>query len=397
MKRPSVFTRSVSTRPAITTSLLLAFALAASACGTGSEESIEAAGESGDENAAAEYESPLGDFLGWTTDFNNEDNQAKYQEIERKAQEITAACMRAEGFEYTPVDYSEFEEYYAEEEGDLEWGSKAWTKKYGFGISTQMYSQEEVGPDLVGHNYPTFEGEGEEEGPVDPNQAYVESLPEAEQEVYYETLYGKDDGPEYDPALSDEENDAMMEEYYNENFEPSGCMNEAYQEASGQDNEDSYQAFEEQFGEQLENLYDNFESDPRVIEYRAKVTSCVAEKGFEYTDEDSVYEDIEGRMESFTGGQFDDPFEGMDPETMSEEEIDAVLSQMNSISDEDKIKLAEVQEYELGLAAAVSECSGGFVYSYQDPELTKIRVEMEQEFLDNNADTLKEFEGTMGG
>ncbi len=385
MQRRSVFSTPTSTRSAVGTSLLLAIAMAASACGAGS--STEAAGA---DDVAAEFESPLGDFLGWTRDFDSDDEQAKYQEIERKAQEAAAVCMKAEGFEYIPVDYGQFEDFAEEEEG-IEWGTRAWGEKYGFGISTQRYSQEEVGPELVGHNY----GDFGDESFVDPNEAYVESLPEAEREVYYETLYGKDDGPEYDPALSDEENDAAMEEYYNENYEPTGCESIAYQESSG---EDSYREFDKAFGDLLQEMEERFESDPRVSARKSEITSCVAEKGFEYTDEESVYDDIEERMSSFSNNQFeDDPFDGVDPETLSDEEIDAIFADMNSISEEDLAKLAEVQTYELSLAAAVMDCSDGALYSYTDPELAKIRVELEQEFLDNNAEELEQFKGMADG
>ena len=384
MQRRSVFSTLISTRSAVGTSLLLAIAMAASACGAGS--STEAAGV---DEVAAEFESPLGDFLGWTTDFNSDDEQAKYQEIERKAQEAAAVCMKAEGFEYTPVDYGQFENFAEEEEG-LQWGTRAWGEKYGFGISTQRFSQEEVGPDLIGHTF----GDFAEETFVDPNEAYVDSLPEAEQEVYYETLYGKEDGPEWDDSLSEDENNEIMEEFYNENYEPTGCMNVAYQESSG---EDAYQEFDEAFGDLLQEMEERFESDPRVVARRSEVTSCVAEKGFDYTDEEAVYQDIEERMSSFANGPMGDPFNGVDPETLSDEEIDAIFAELNGISDEDKVELAIVQEYELGLAAAVMDCSDGALSSYVDPVLVRIRIELEQEFLDNNADELARFKGTMGG
>ncbi len=382
MQRTSVFSRPVSTRSRVATSIIVALALGASACGAGSEESVEA--------AAAEFESPLGDFLGWTTDFNNEDQQAKYQEIERKAQEAIAVCMKAEGFEYTPIDSSQFENFTGEEEG-IEWGTSAWGEKYGFGISTQRFSQEDVGPDLVGHNYG---GDEAEQAFVDPNEEYAQSLPEAEQEVYYETLYGKEDGPEWDDSLSDEENNAVMEEYYDENYEPTGCMSTAYQESSG---EDSYQEFDKEFGDLLQEMEDRFESDPRVAARRAEVSSCVSEKGFDYTDEESVYQDLEERMGDLGNGPMGDPFNGVDPETLTDEEIDAIFAGMNTLSEDDKVKLAVVQEYELGLAAAVMDCSNGALSSYVDPVLVKIRVELEQDFLDANADELARFKGTMGG
>ncbi len=62
--------------------------------------------------------------------------------------------MREQGFEYLPIDTTAQQAFWEEQScGDLEWGTDEWTEKYGFGITTQRFSQAQVGPDLVGSNW----------------------------------------------------------------------------------------------------------------------------------------------------------------------------------------------------------------------------------------------------
>ncbi len=373
------------------TSVATALVLVGSACATstgGADGNTDTTAEAGAAEVVAEYQSPIGDFLGYSNDFGSDESQAKQRELERAAEEKIAACMRAEGFEYTPIDYSQFEEFSLEDE-ELPWGSKAWVDKYGFGISTQWFSQDSVGPNLVGHNYPEFGPDSSS----DPNEEYLNTLSEGEQQAYYAALYGNDDGPEIDPGLSDEEMDALFEEYYNEDYVPTGCANTAWED---QYSEADFEAFYTEFGDILDDMEARFEADPRVAEIKAKTEACVTEKGFTFTDENDVYNDIEQRMENLqVGGNFADPFNGVDPDSLTEDEINAMLQEANRLSDEDKALLAEVQDYELRLAASVFECGGSF-FGAESPELMEIRIELEQQFLDENADALKKYEGIGG-
>ncbi len=79
---------------------------------------------------------------------------------QNQIEEVIAACMREEGFEYQPVDQSQFMMFGGPGEGELPWFSPEWVEKYGFGISTQTFPQSEVGPDLVGYDDSQFEEEG---------------------------------------------------------------------------------------------------------------------------------------------------------------------------------------------------------------------------------------------
>lgn len=369
-------------------------ALLLGACGSGNDVGSE---------EAAEYRSPIGEFLGFDTaaDFNSEDEQAKYQEQEREAQQRIADCMRAEGFEYTPVDYSEFEVFEEAAREGPEWGSTEWVELYGFGISTQRFSQAQVGPDLIGYDGSFSEGDGDFQ---DPNQDYVEGLSEEERNAYYEVLHGVETGPEIDfENMTEEEVNEAYDDYYQNEYVATGCQNTVYENIFEQDDvfgEDSpFTQFQEEFGDELEELYNRVESDPRVVEARQKITTCVAEKGYpDYIDEQSVYEDIENRMSALeSGNSFGDPFFGLSEEEMQslgEEDFEAMIDEANNetMSDADKTLLGEIQTYELGLAAAVDDCGGGF-FGGGGGELNEIRVQIEQEWLDANRDRLAEFEG----
>lgn len=354
--------------------LLLLFG--AAACGSGSD--------SGDAQEVVEYSSPLGDFLGYSEGFDEEDEQEEYAEIERKAQELAVACMAAEGFEYQVVDYSEFEVFMEE---DLEWGSKEYAEKYGFGASTQAFSQAMVGPDLIGHNYSESAAE---ESFQDPNEVYIESLTDPVREAYYAALYGMDEGPDWDEALSDEENEEAMEEFY-QDYVPTGCMNVAYEDANGIEGEEQkWEEFEEKFGDMWEQMEERFDSDPRVIEIENEISSCMSEKGFEY-DEEEIAEEFYTEINELQ----EEIYSSFDESAMYEEGVEAedFVYEEPTLNAEQLATLADIQERELATAAAVVECNGGVLYSYFNPDLQKVRAEIEQEFLDENADDLAEFEG----
>ncbi|MEZ5343101.1 MAG: hypothetical protein R2706_17160 [Acidimicrobiales bacterium] len=115
--------------------LLVVGGLAATGCGSSSSDT------SASESSDAAYESPLYDFLGIDTGSGDPDaQQAKYEEQERQVNEMVAECMSAEGFEWKP-DSHESVSFAVEPTDGLEWGTKEWVAKYGFGISTQAFQQ----------------------------------------------------------------------------------------------------------------------------------------------------------------------------------------------------------------------------------------------------------------
>lgn len=355
----------------------IALTLLASACSDGNNETTADAASS-----------PLAEFLG-QGDFvsDPEGAQARWAEEERERQEVIASCMQAQGFEYTPVDYSQLNTF----DQDIEdWGSDEWVAEWGFGITTQRFSQQQVGPNLKGWDDTRVEAEAEEF--VDPNQDYIESLSQEEQEAYFEALHGDQSFFEGldDPSLSDEERDALFEDVA---WEPQGCEGEAY-------SQDANFSFYQDFEDELQDMEKRFEADPRVAERRQDVTSCVGDKGLDYTDMESLYERFEDElqdMDPYANGDFAEPDFGISEEEMaqmSEEELDEFFSDFEfvepELSEEDKAKLAELQAEEIELAVAVNECGGGFEQEFE--QLADIRAEYEQEFLDTHADQLADYQ-----
>ncbi len=374
--------------------ILAASAVTLSACGSGNATDA-AVGDEGD--AEVVYESPLGDFLGWTqgADFDEEAAQAEWAQNEREIQEAVAICMSAEGFEYIPVDTAAQNAFWEQQyEEDLEWGSKEWTERYGFGVSTQRFSQEQVGPDLVGNIYSSV---SEDEGPVDPNQEYVESLGPDEQTSYYEALWGDGQGYEWDEALSEDENEAAMDDYF-QSYIPTGCEPVAQEEIYNEGGQDRWQAFDTEFGEALQEMEERMESHPDVIAFRSGVRTCVEERGLEFLTDQESYEYFELALTDAGLGWDDevDPLEGIDTTDFTDEDFNRIWEEAQSkpLPADKLAALAEVQENEIATAVALMECGGG--WQNEQAALQSVRIEIEEEFLAVNADKLAEFEGVFG-
>ena len=191
----------------------------------GSEGDTSGEDESSDEELQDPWEnyvSPIQEFLGVDfSSFDDEDFEAEFAEQQREAEETIAVCMRELGWEYIPVDQSQFTGDFNDAGPDgLEYGSAEWVAKYGLGITTQAFSQSEVGPDLVGFDDSDFVDS--DEGFVDPNQDYVATLGPAEQDAYFADLHGEQ--PEFDETLTEEEQIARFSD-----FEPTGCQAEAFE------------------------------------------------------------------------------------------------------------------------------------------------------------------------
>ncbi len=371
------------------TAALAAFTLLTAACGGGSTTSASSAADEGIESFDdLEWESPIAEFLGQDTsfDFNSDEAQAEFTAQATEAEEQIAACMRAEGFEYIPVDQGQFA-FFGGDSEELPYFSTEWIAKYGFGITTQRFAQSEVGPDLVGYDDSQFDA-ADEAMPEDPNQTYVESLSETEQTAYFEALYGDE------PDLPEDATEADYEAAY-ENWEPSGCANEAWEDIGfgGGDEMNFY----EEFGDDLDALYERIEADPRVAEHNDEVAACVADKGLVYAGMEDLYERWESQLSELQGGGFGPMMdEEIDFESMSDEELDAFFADQSfELSDEDKATLGELQAEEIELANTVVECGGGPLND--EVVLGDIRVEYEREFLETNADRLSGFEGSDSG
>jgi hypothetical protein len=353
---------------------VLALALFGSACGS----------DGSSETAAG---SPLSELLGddgFGFNFDPDDPaaQARYNEQEQQRQEVIASCMSEEGFEYIPVDQSSFN--FADMNGGLDYDSREYAEKYGFGMTTQHMSQTSVGPDLVGYDDTMFE----EMGNDDPNQEIVEAMDPSTQEAYYLALYGAEPeiDPNFDPDTATEEE---LEDLYS--FEPQGCFGEAY---AGDNANNFYNDFEDE----LEEMWASIEDDPRIVEARLEIENCVADSGYDFSMDSDGYEALWNQFQDrlaevdAEAGAF--PFEEMteeDFEAMTDDELDAMMNFSPELSDTGKAILGELQAEETAMAVAVWDCGGSFGDSEMADLFQEVSVEYEQRFIDQNADRLEDY------
>jgi hypothetical protein len=133
-------------------------------------------------------------------------------EIEKreKVEELVAACMAAEGFDYTPINQTPADSISSYEEG---WGTENWVAEHGYGA------------------YPTEEETAAIDAQVlaeDPNQEYVAGLSENEQAAYYTALQSPSPDRESVAAMKDGDAPAY-------DWESAGCQGAAQHEVMGDD------------------------------------------------------------------------------------------------------------------------------------------------------------------
>lgn len=149
------------------TAALTASALVLAACGSTPEGS-------GDEDttASARDMGPLAEYMGWA-DFDQEAGEDDWQQ--KQVEQLTATCMKEEGFEYKPVDNNQGYEDPNAAAYEL-WGTREFAEKYGYGISMNRAAQNQM--------------QNQSQEWVDPNQEYVDAMSESEKVAYYDALWG---------------------------------------------------------------------------------------------------------------------------------------------------------------------------------------------------------------
>ena len=360
--------------------MAVAMALLLASCANGDDTTEASAGEDG------EFRSPIAEYLGEESFGFSPGDEAENEARQIELNEQVQACMAAEGFEWepNPEEGRFFGGPPIDDEG-LEWGSDEWTAKYGLGISTLAFPQDMVGPDLIG----TSESFGFEAEHEDPNQEYVEGLSESEQEAYYATLYGDDQGPDIDfEALTQEEIDAAFEEYFAD-YVPTGCFPEAEQEVFGFG--PAGPGYWQEFGDDLEAMYEDIQNDPRIVEAEQATSSCMSDKGLDYTNMETLYMDFDERMRPLYDAVYNQVgpgpggFDEDELESMTEEELDELFAPQ-PLSDEQKATLGEIQADEIELAVALLECGGN--QEERSQLFQEVAIEYEERFIEENREAL---------
>lgn len=315
----------------------LALLLALAACSGGSGEKKDDASEEEDFGPLQSYFEQI--YGAWDEDSSN----AQAMRVE----EITAECMAEQGFEYTPVDWSQAGGGVVVDE-DLQWGTAEFAAEYGYGITTQPGMPEEPAPDE-----PTEEF-------VDPNQEYVDSMTEGEREAYHLALYGEqftDDGSggevEYD-------------------WTKAGCQGAAQHEVYENTGLDSDQTAA--LEEEMNTMWESIASDPRITALDDEWASCLADKGFTGY---AKIGDPETQLSERSNAVYEEVYGDM-TEELSEEEYAALDEQVQS-------RLAEITGEEIEIAVADFECREQVDY---DDVQREVSTEYQQEFIDAHKDEL---------
>ncbi|WP_235496619.1 hypothetical protein [Leifsonia sp. Root4] len=268
-----------------------------------------AAAGSGGGGELSYEDSPLGMY---TTALYGDIDQEKFEAQQAEVEELVAACMKEEGFEYLPntqngggvvMSSDDMEDRETEE----------WVASNGYGM---IQSAEQMA-----------EQQAQSEEFVDPNAEYTASLSESEQAAFYETLYG--------PGPSEEEMEAMEagDGSYEYNWETAGCQGAAQNEVQG-GAQDAYNdpKFAGLF-EKMNELYTKAMEQPAVKELDAKWADCMADAGYsEFTSKSEAMMSIsDAQNEFYENQEFDETGVPIAPdeaamEELRQKEIDVALA-----------------------------------------------------------------------
>ena len=337
----------------------------------------------GEEDAAAGEEedysdeaTTLAEFLGipWLS-FNPEDQHTTLTRQQQEVQELAAACMASEGFEYIPVAAPESDVFYFNP-FDVEYA-----REHGFGITTIAFGRLTDAQDA--------------DDWVDPNYAIVDAMSESEQAAYREALYGapRQVGFQTDPDTGETEEVGDL-------GLGGGCMGQAYEEVYGGA---KMEALFEEFD--LESVYERVETAPRMLAAYDEWSDCMRESGYEYDHPESMYEtvsdDFQDRLQKLIG--LDTPLnpfavlaEEADETTLSdmspEEAFDLYKqAEQEAMANVDQEALAALQEEERDLAVANAECADGMLDVFQE-----VAEEHESQFIKENRAALEKFRSESG-
>ncbi|WP_432533925.1 hypothetical protein [Kineococcus arenarius] len=283
--------------------------------------------------AESERTGPLATYFEsfYGGDLSEAEQQAKFEEQNKRTEELVAQCMSEQGFEYEPNTGNSSVSFASDSEWDPD--SRDWVSQYGYGM-VESPGMEEAEQEPVEEN-------------ADPNADYVASLTESEQIAYSEALSG--------PTPSEEEMAAMEDGSYEWDWTKGGCYGEAQHETMG---EDPLQSEEfEGLQEELTAFYEGQPSWPGMAEVDAAWSECMSQAGHsgfaaQADAQNSIIEELNGVWET------------MDPE-----------------GEVDQAALDAIGAKEVEVALADLDCREQTDYRSKVEDIT---FEQEQQFVDDH-------------
>ncbi len=257
---------------------------------------------------------PLGEYYQKVL---GEQDQESFDDQQRRAEEIVAACMAEEGFEYIPVENNGMVVQVGGDDGPA-WDSVEFAEQFGYGATTYE--------DMPGYS------SGEEY--VDPNQDYVEAMSESERDAYYEALYGP---PQEAPS------DDATAEAVEWDWTTAGCQGKGQHESSV-----ANQAMEDEsfkvIMEELNHLYEGVADDPRLADIDSEWAACMSEAGYTFATpseaQQSIYDAMNELWEQASADGANEPDEAAMAELRTTEIATAVADRTCQI----EVKYTERQQ-----------------------------------------------------
>lgn len=332
--------------------------LAVAGCGSGPADT-------GKDTAAGDGKSPLAPYMGEMFSGGNGgvmmratrvggSGQPTEQELakQRKVSELTAACMKKEGFEYV-VTQPETEQKKSKFDEAFDLPPDKFASQYGYGISTIDFDAMPAGD------------------ADDPNRKLRAKLSPTAQKAYDKALDG-DMGSQGGVVVS-----KPGEGPANSSAQNSGCRGKAFEETYGKPGEQTdLNKFDSLFKD-LETLRKRIESDPRVTEAAQKWSDCMADAGHAGLRKvEDGRTKINDRMMALTNG-------GKPPASVKP----GTAIKIPTLKDVDPAKAAALRKDEIAMATQDYKCrQAGYEDAYK-----KVQYELEAEFVKDNKAQLEQF------
>lgn len=275
--------------------------------------------------------------------------QEKYDQENLRREELISECMAKEGFEYIPnTDSGGTLISSGDESEGPAWDSLEFAQQYGYGVVDWPGREDIEGLDGL-------------EAYVDPNEDYLHSLSESEQDAYYATLYGE-------TVTVDDEDYEFEDEAFEYNWEDNGCWGWADNQITSEDAsaaawEDP--EFEDLFLE-MEDLWTQTMDAPDIVAANGEWAACMDKAGHPGF---SSPEDAQNLM-----------YERQNEIYMAAE------SPSGEWTEPDDEAFEELRAEEIVLATADWKCKDEVNYTER---LQKVDYEAQQAFVDSHRDQLE--------
>jgi hypothetical protein len=274
-------------------------------------------------------DSPLSAY--WDKIGGGEQDQAAADAEFIRSEEIVAACMQEEGFEYTPDEPSRFVATSDDDtdDGMPEYDSLEYAEQYGYGATT----------------YSEMPGNDEADEYVDPNADYLATMSETEQEAFYAALYGPD-------TMSEETTDEEAEEEYEYDWTKAGCQGKAQHEVYEEGDIYNDPEFKDLF-DAMNDFYEDSQKDERFLAAFRDWSECMAEAGYDFGNPTEASQSIYDLVNEI-------PYD-------------------EATGEQDPAALAEIRDDEIATATADRKCQDST--GAMDKAL-KAQFAVEQDFVD---------------